>query len=263
FSAVRESVTAVFTHHETKELTMSWFLRSWFKGLGFRGGEGGKQCFRHDLASRRQRPRSRPSGRLFLEPLEDRTVPSTITWTNRGQASDNFGAVFGANANLARGVVDAAINEWTSLVTNFNQPGGGNNINVNISMQSGGYGGVTRITNDNNGWPPAANIALRDGNDPGKTYFFYPNPHKASEFHGTIATTVFGFRPAGEPGRRQDRSVHDCGTRTVSRPGLRRRHTLADNGLRDEYRRPRHPGAAGARLPLGIPRAEHHPPDHQ
>src|SRR5262249_60790671 len=136
FSAVRESVTAVFTHHETKELTMSWFLRSWFKGLGFRGGEGGKQCFRHDLASRRQRPRSRPSGRLFLEPLEHRTVPSTITWTNRGQASDNFGAVFGPNANLARRAVDVAINESTTLVTNFNHPAGGNNINANISSQS-------------------------------------------------------------------------------------------------------------------------------
>src|SRR5262249_38176127 len=81
----------------------------------------------------------------------------------------------------------------------FNQPGGGNNINVNISMQSGGYGGVTSITSDNNGWPTAAKIAFGDGNDQGKSYFFHPNPHESSQFQGTIVNAFSGFAQPGSP----------------------------------------------------------------
>ena len=93
------------------------------------------------------RPPRRPSlhGRqLFLESLEDRLVPSTITWTNRGVTTgdnnDRFNDVFGSNAEPARRVIDAAITSWTRVVTNFNQPSGGNNIDVNISMATSGGG---------------------------------------------------------------------------------------------------------------------------
>ncbi len=44
-----------------------------------------------------------------LESLETRVVPSNMVWANRGQASDNFATVFGANAEAARRVVDALL----------------------------------------------------------------------------------------------------------------------------------------------------------
>jgi hypothetical protein len=96
-------------------------------------------------------------------------------------------------------VVDAAINAWTSIVTNFNQPGGGNNINVNISMQARGYGGVTSITNFNNGWPTAANIAFGTGNDQGASYFLDPTPNESSEFQGSIVNAYSGLAQVGSP----------------------------------------------------------------
>src|SRR5947209_8703023 len=100
---------------------------------------------------RRSEPRSRrpsstkclrPSRRPFLEALEDRLVPSNIVWTNRGQASDNFGSTFAStgNASVARNVVDAAITSWQRVITNFHQLFGGNLINIDISMASSGAG---------------------------------------------------------------------------------------------------------------------------
>src|SRR5262245_12051701 len=78
-----------------------------------------------------QRPRH--SRRPQVERLEDRTVPSTILWTNRGSFDplgmpstdplydkDGFNAVFGPNANLARQDVDAAIRAWENVIVSFN-----------------------------------------------------------------------------------------------------------------------------------------------
>jgi len=167
--------------------------------------------FRNWLRSRtsdRRLPVRRPqrakqrSPQLYLEFLEDRLTPSTITWVNRGQLSDNFAAVWGGNAGLARSVVDTAINTWTNAVSNFNQPGGGNNINVSISMASsgGGNGGSTSITAYNGGWPTAASITLARGNDGhGSGYFLDPTPNDSREFLGSIVNPFSGMAQAGSP----------------------------------------------------------------
>ena len=165
-------------------------LRNWFRSLS---------SARRIPVVRPQRAKQR-SRRLELECLEDRLVLSTITWTNRGQDSDNFFAVFGLNAGAARAVVDAAISSWTNVISNFNQPGGGNNVNVNISMSGGGNGGVTSGIQYNNGWPVAANIALGRGSDGhGGGYFIDPTPYDSSEFEGTIVNPYSGLAQPGSP----------------------------------------------------------------
>lgn len=130
----------------------------------------------------RVRPGQRPHKfrrRPQLECLEDRLVPSSVTWTNRGQDSDNFGTVFGSNAALARSVVDEAITEWTSVITNFNQDNGGNNIDVTISMNTaaGSSGGSTGVdTTDSQGRPTRAHITLGRTGDRTNPWYLDPNP---------------------------------------------------------------------------------------
>src|SRR5262245_54564851 len=64
--------------------------------------------------------RSRRPRQLLLEGLEDRTVPSTILWTNRGVTNgadnDRFNDVFGANAEAARRVADAVLRSWQNMI---------------------------------------------------------------------------------------------------------------------------------------------------
>src|SRR5262249_45748841 len=64
--------------------------------------------------------------RPVLEALEDRVVPSTINWSNRGTAnndSDGFNGVFGPNAETARIAARGALDLWQRVITNFNYPG--------------------------------------------------------------------------------------------------------------------------------------------
>src|SRR5262249_45147738 len=89
--------------------------------------------------------RSRRRLRFALERLEDRLVPSTILWTNRGSAtsdSDGFNNVFGTSAETARGVVAAALRAWQDVIESFNY----SDVKLNdtyrmtVKMQPGGTG---------------------------------------------------------------------------------------------------------------------------
>jgi hypothetical protein len=157
-----------------------------------------RQSFKRGCRNQRPERRKQP---LVLEGLEERTVPSTITWTNRGQNSDNFAAVFGTNANTARSVVDTAIREWTSVISNFNQDNGGNNINVNISMNTaaGSTGGSTNVNDtDSNGKPTSASITLGRTGDGTNAWFLDPNLF-SSAFLGRPNNAFSASPQAGSP----------------------------------------------------------------
>jgi hypothetical protein len=159
----------------------------------------------------RQQPRRRAQQQPSLELLEDRLVPSTINWTNRGQASDNFATVFGSNAGTARSVVDTAILEWENVISNFNQVNNGDNnhINVTISMNTGinSQGGSTNTTaTDNNGKPISAAISLGRngavftdamGNVTERDPWYLDSTIFSSAFLGTPTNAFAGYAQAG------------------------------------------------------------------
>ena len=122
--------------------------------------------------SRLVRPgrRARSGRRLWvIEGLEDRALLSTIIWMNRGNAAsdqDNFNAVYQADANKARNIVDAAIAAWEGVIANFNYSDGSNTYSLNISASSSlkldfnELGHTTNINVDHSGKPTSASIVL-------------------------------------------------------------------------------------------------------
>jgi hypothetical protein len=125
-----------------------------------------------------------------------------MVWVNRGQASDNFATVFGANAEPARRVVDAVLNSWGTVLVNLNQPpvNGSpdrNTIRYTISMDVGreGFGGGANITEyaypteedrdaNRNGYPVAGTITLDRGQNgqPNNGFWIDPTPTEHSEY---------------------------------------------------------------------------------
>lgn len=193
----------------------------------------------------KMRKRVRP----WAEVLEDRTVPSTINWVNRGTLidlngdgdfldanenndTDGFAGCFGdpdgdgnisnGPVDLARGVVNAAIDAWESVIENFNYSDGTNIFNLTLSMSAsgtgfGGSGGVTSPATILNGKPTAGGISLSRGSDgpdadvdtdgdgtpdpvgDGLGYFLDPTPSEHSEFQGTIVNAFAGVAQTGSP----------------------------------------------------------------
>ena len=73
---------------------------------------------RRRVLSERRLPASRNNHVAHCEVLEDRRM-LTLVWANRGDASDMFDDAFGDNAEVARGVVDSALNEWNRVVVGY------------------------------------------------------------------------------------------------------------------------------------------------
>jgi hypothetical protein len=150
---------------------------------------------------------------MSLEPLETRVCPSNMVWVNRGQATDNFATVFGANAEGARRVVDALLQSWGTVLQNLNQPpvnasADRNTINFTISMDTSrdGFGGGASITDyaypseedrdaNRNGYPVAGSITL-DRGQPGQVnggWWIDPTPLDSVEY--TNILSPFAARP--------------------------------------------------------------------
>jgi hypothetical protein len=156
------------------------------------------------------------SRRPELEQLEDRTVPSTISWSNRGQASDGFAAAFGAHAAAARTAVDAAIDAWERTIVNFNYTSSGpvNTFALTIRVAQLGAGQGFLFTHDVNGnnqidsaevdgsgKPRSGLLTLSNpATTPGHPgWFIDPTPYESSEFMGPITNAFAGTPQMGSP----------------------------------------------------------------
>jgi hypothetical protein len=118
---------------------------------------------------RRAHRSDRARRRTPIEPLERRVLLSTINWSNRG-TTDNF-AIYGNNANLARTIVDRAIDDWERVIVNFNYAGGGNTYNLQVFAGAITGRGVTQNVTNNQGKPNGARITMDDNGAGGGWYF--------------------------------------------------------------------------------------------
>lgn len=122
-----------------------------------------------------------------------------IEWINRGQASDNFDATFGTSAAAARAVVDAAIDDWERIITNWNRNDQSLTLQINVSINGAGFtaGGAPAATAPADGKPRTGSITIASGNnssDPNDSNGWYldPNPYDWSEFTGPITNAFSG-----------------------------------------------------------------------
>jgi hypothetical protein len=136
--------------------------------------------------------------------------PSTIVWDNRGAASDGFDAVFGAGvaANQARAVIDAAIDFWERIITDFHYSDGSHDMHVTISIDPSdtGFGGGASINTILDGKVKEGTITLDSGNDTdadgdgdGAGWFIDLTPFDWSEFSGNLVNAFAGDAQAGSP----------------------------------------------------------------
>ncbi len=135
----------------------------------------------------------------LLDGPEGGPEATSIVWSNRGQASDNFAATFGTRANTARAVVDAALNHWERVITSWNRADGTTTLQVNISMGGGGFGGAGAPAGaaPADGKPRTGSFTLTTGNndgDPNSSNGWYldPNPNDHTEFNTAIIDAFAG-----------------------------------------------------------------------
>ncbi len=147
----------------------------------------------------------------YNDPSESTAIPAgyqgpegggaDIIWTNRGLASDNF-AVFGANAERARQVVDAVLVAFERMIGDFNYSNGTNNFNVSIST-GGNHNGASASLNTGtilSGLPKSGSVTMgRGSNGAGSGWFFDPTPDDHTEFQGSIVNAFSGDAQAGSP----------------------------------------------------------------
>ena len=142
-----------------------------------------------------------------------------IVWTNRNDlsgASDNFfDDAFGTSYPAAQAVVDAAIQAWERVITNFNRGDGTNTLQVAISIARdgsgnlvGGFGGGggPAASAPTDGKPRTGSITINAGNivpntpDDSNGYYFDPRPDDYAEFQGAILNPFAGAQTTNQGG---------------------------------------------------------------
>lgn len=155
----------------------------------------------------RQSSRIMNATKNVVEPLEIRRLLATISWVNKGTGAgvgdlDDFNAIYGTNANLARSIVQRAIDDWEAVIANFNGSGGRNTFNLTLSATafSGGLRGSTgSISYDALNKPQSATIQL-DDNGGGSGWYFDPTPGSSAVPDDSEFTTLVTPFDADAPG---------------------------------------------------------------
>jgi hypothetical protein len=130
-----------------------------------------------------------------------------IVWLNRASATtggaadtDGFGSVFGANANVARAVVDAVITQYERMIGSFNYGDNSANYNLTVSMGGTGLGASAGIATALGGKPKSGSISMSSGLDGhGFGWFLDPTPFDNSEFTGNIVNAFAADAQSGSP----------------------------------------------------------------
>ncbi|MGH7177477.1 MAG: hypothetical protein ACREJC_08870 [Tepidisphaeraceae bacterium] len=132
--------------------------------------------------------------------------PADIVWVNRGSGSgtggDRFGDVFGANADLARAVVDAVILSYERMIGSFNYSSLGITYSLTVQMSSSGSSlGASAGLNSTFGGKPQAGVVTmgRGGGGTGGGWFLDPTPFESSEFQGNLVNAFSGHAQTGSP----------------------------------------------------------------
>ncbi len=149
---------------------------------------------------------------------------TSIVWVNRGHSSNNFGAVFGPDEELAKAVVDHALLAWQEVFSTFDQNGSDViEVWINMSEVQGHCGGFTSPDFAIvplldpfwfHGTPDWGTITLGNCGDEGG-WFLDPTPWEHSEFLGRIDNPFVGWAwtgtdPAtGQPGDSPALDKHD------------------------------------------------------
>src|SRR5262249_37663118 len=132
-----------------------------------------------------------------LEQLEDRVVPPTIVWSNRnsdGLYGNGFTTFFGADAELAKRDVDAALLAWQNVIADFNM-GVLNGVTVDIHMGSDlGFSAAASTSVLPNGHPIGGSITINLGTAgvPDGGWYLDPTPQYSEEFRGDISGAGMG-----------------------------------------------------------------------
>jgi hypothetical protein len=114
-----------------------------------------------------------------------------VVWVNRGSAaddSDNFAAVYGANQDVARQIVDQAISDWSAVIRDFdydrdNDPTTNNTFRLILiadNVVSGDFGETFFDLINVFGKPTSAVVYMGLGGTDG--WFFDPSPANHNEF---------------------------------------------------------------------------------
>jgi hypothetical protein len=140
------------------------------------------------------------------ETLEARRL-MTVVWGNQGSPSvdsDNFNAVYGGNATIARTLVNRAIADWNSVVTSQ----GAGVPNYTLSVTAGAIANTASAgeTNITSGWGPqgattnlipiSATITM-DNDAGGRGWYFDATSSDDSEFNSSIQAFQASFVQGG------------------------------------------------------------------